>query len=405
MKSAPTPKRLAIKLKPAAERMVKKGHPWIFEDSIVKQSQEGAAGDLAIIYDHKKNKFLACGFYDPHSVIRIKLLQFRQAATIDATWFAKKLQAAYERRTSLLATATNSYRLVYGENDGLPSLIVDVYAEVMVIKLYSSIWLPYLELLQALLLDLSACKTVVLRLSRQVQQQKFSSDFQHLEDGICLYGNLEQEVVFFKEHGINFSANVIKGHKTGYFLDHRHNRLKVGHLAKNKRMLDIFSYAGGFSVHALARGAKEVWSLDISKKALEVAQQNAQLNAHQGQHHTLAMDAFEGLQQLIRTKEQFDIVVIDPPSFAKQAKELAGAKSSYQRLVQLGIQLVAPNGLLVMASCTARLPAADFFDLVEQTLKQSGRPFSIQEKTYHDSDHPIGFPEGAYLKCGYYQLD
>lgn len=397
-----TPKRLAVKLKPAAQRMVKKGHPWVFEGGITKLSAEGKAGDLAIIYDNKKNKFLACGLYDPHSPIRIKILQVHQPATIDATWLAQKIASAKAKRASLLATDTNSYRLLYGENDGLPSLVADVYATVLVIKLYSAIWLPYLEQLLPILQQESQCSVAVLRLSRSLAPL---AEKEGWTDGQILYGELEEEVVVFREHGILFSANVIHGHKTGYFLDHRHNRLKVGLLAKGKTLLDVFAYAGGFSVHALARGATAVSSLDISAQALAMAQANAALNSPTGTHEILAVDAFKGLENLLQQGKSYDIVVIDPPSFAKKESEVAGALHSYQRLAALGVRLVVPGGLLVLASCTARISAPLFFETVEPVLHHSGRTIQIQEKTYHDVDHPIGFSEGAYLKCGYYQID
>src|SRR5690606_21539908 len=183
---------------------------------------------------------------------------------------------------------TNSYRLVFGENDGFPGFITDVYAEVMVVKLYSAIWFPYLQDILELLIEVSGCKTVVLRLSRNLQAQNYFD----LKDGMVLYGTLKNEEVVFVEHGVLFTANVIKGHKTGYFLDHRENRRRVGELAKNKTVLDVFSYAGGFSVHALAGGAEGVTSVDISKQALELATSNAALNGFVDNHYTLAGDAF-----------------------------------------------------------------------------------------------------------------
>jgi 23S rRNA (cytosine1962-C5)-methyltransferase len=393
--------RIAVKLKPAAQRMIKKQHPWVFDGGITKQSIEGEAGDLAIIYDNKKNKFLACGLYDPYSPIRIKVLQYHKSATIDSDWFENKIKEAYVKRAPLLATDTNSYRLIYGENDGLPSLIADVYKDIVVVKLYSHIWFPYLEMMLPHLLTVSQCKTMVLRLSRNLQQSKENGG---LKDGQVLYGKLENEVVIFKEHGLDFAANVIHGHKTGYFLDHRHNRLKIGNMSKGKKVLDIFAYAGGFSVHALAKGASEVVSLDISAKALEMAEQNAALNPHSGQHRTMAVDAFKGLEQLSNDRELFDIVIIDPPSFAKKESELPGAKNSYKRLATMGVRLVKKGGLLVLASCTSRIKAEDFFETVESSLKSSGKNFQLLEKTFHDVDHPISFPEGAYLKCGYYLI-
>ncbi len=392
-------KRIAIKLKPAAERMVKKGHPWVFEEGIVKQSHRGEAGDIAIVFDNKSNKFLACGLYDPYSPIRIKMLQFHQSANIDEKWFATKINKAFEVRKPLFKTNTNSYRLIYGENDGLPGFICDVYSNIAVVKLYSGIWVPFLETILPIISSVTKCSSIVLRLSRNLQSAKYSLDY---FDGQTIVGK-EIETVVFKEHGLNFIANVKSGHKTGYFLDHRHNRRMVGEQSKGKKILDVFAYAGGFSVHALANGAKEVISLDVSKQALEMAKQNAKLNPHKGVHKTMATDAFEGINALIADKQFFDIVVIDPPSFAKKEKEISRALSSYKKLAILGARLVKRGGLLVLASCSSRVSADEFFKTNYNALSKN-KKLKLKAKTHHDIDHPINFPEGAYLKCGYYQL-
>ena len=166
----------------------------------------------------------------------------------------------------------------------------------------------------------------------------------------------------------------------------------------------MFSYAGGFSVHALANGAKEVTSLDISSQALEIAIQNGKLNEYTGKHFTLAGDAFKILDQLISEKKKFDVVIIDPPSFAKQQSEILLAKKKYAQLARLGEKLTAQEGLLVLASCSSRVTSTEFYDSNEQALMASNRLFFVVQKTQHDSDHPISFPEGAYLKCGYYRF-
>ena len=372
----------------------------MFEGSIVKQSAAGQAGDLAIIFDQKKDKLLAVGLYDPTSPIRIKLISFGKPATLGRDWFLEKTKAAYTLRQPLFETDTNSYRLIFGENDGLPGLIADAYADVLVVKLYSPIWLPYWEILYPILLEISACSTLVLRLSRLLQEDKNLA----YHDGQIIYGQLPSEEIIFKEHGLLFSANVIKGHKTGFFLDHRHNRKKVGELANGKSVLDIFAYAGGFSVHALAGGATSVTSLDISGQALEMAVKNVSLNHHTGEHKTMATDAFDGMAQLHRSGQTFDLVVVDPPSFAKKESEINGGLHSYARLAKLAVPLVAPNGILLMASCSSRISADLFFETIEKEITATGRPFELLEKTFHDVDHPIGFREGAYLKGGYFLL-
>lgn len=344
---------------------------------------------------------IGIGLYDASSPIRIKVIYSEgKPIQVDTSFFLRKIENAYQKRLPLLKTNTTSYRLIFGENDGFPSLIADVYDTVLVVKLYSEIWLPYLKIILESLVSVSGCETVVMRLSRGLQQ----SSAHNLKDGDVIYGTLENEVVQFVEHGVNFSANVIKGHKTGYFLDHRDNRRQVGVLSKNKTVLDVFSYAGGFSVHALANGAKEVTSLDISSQALEIAIQNGKLNEYTGKHFTLAGDAFKILDQLISEKKKFDVVIIDPPSFAKQQSEILLAKKKYAQLARLGEKLTAQEGLLVLASCSSRVTSTEFYDSNEQALMASNRLFFVVQKTQHDSDHPISFPEGAYLKCGYYRF-
>jgi 23S rRNA (cytosine1962-C5)-methyltransferase len=399
IKSEQKSKRLAVKLNAKGEQFVVKGHPWVFSNSIVKINDDAQTGDLAIVFSKNKNKLIGIGLYDANSPIRIKMLH-NGPATIDETFFKKKIEEAYKKRMPLFKTNTNSYRLIFGENDGFPGLIADVYAEVLVMKLYSEIWLPYLEEILPSLQEVSKAKTVVLRLSRSLK----NSELHNFKDGEVIYGKLNNEVVEFVEHDVKFSANVTKGHKTGYFLDHRANRKQVGAWSKGKIVLDVFSYAGGFSVHALYNGAKEVTSLDISKQALEIAVQNGKLNNYAGTHKTIAGDAFVEMEKLINNKQTFDVVVIDPPSFAKQASEISLAKKKYAQLAVLGVRLTSKKGLLVLASCSSRVVSQSFFNINTQSLNNEGRTYKTILTTQHDIDHPITFPEGAYLKCAYYRF-
>ncbi len=221
-------------------------------------------------------------------------------------------------------------------------------------------------------------------------------------DGQVINGDLESEDLTFKEHGVVFRANVIKGHKTGFFLDHRHNRVKVQELAKGKTILDVFSYAGGFAVHALVGGATAVTCLDQSAQALELAKENATLNNSTTQLKTIKGDAFTILNDLTNRGKRYDLVIIDPPAFAKAAKEVPLALNQYQRLATLGINLVTHGGILLLASCSSRVSADDFFENIEIGMRKSKRKFRLLEKTFHDVDHPVSFPEGAYLKSGYF---
>lgn len=390
---------LAVKLKPSAERLLLKSeHPWIFDHSIDKINKKGNAGDIAIVFRQKSNKILGVGLYDPDSPIIIKMLHYYSGLTIDQSFFKDRLEQAKRQRSSLVNSKTNSYRLLYGENDGLPGCIVDVYNQVAVVKLYSAIWFPYLKTIVECLSEVISCQAVVLRLSRNLQTSSSAS----FCDGQVIWGELKQEVVHFLEHGVHFSAHVIKGHKTGYFLDHRENRRRVGELSKGRTVLDVFAYAGGFSVHALVGGARFVTSVDISEQALELAKENATLNEFQGEHKTIAGDAFEILNQFQKEHKKFDIVIIDPPSFAKSAAETELALKKYQLLARMGAAITADNGYLILASCSSRVSSEDFFKTIDQELKKQKTNFQLIDKTFHDIDHPVKFKEGEYLKCAYY---
>ena len=394
-----TPDRLAVKLKAVAEISVKKGHPWIFSNSIERINKEGKAGDIAILFDQRRNKPFAIGLYDPYSPIRIKVIHNEGPAKIDTVFFEKKIQKAFSHRKPLLQKDVNAYRLLFGENDGMPGLIVDIYNKVGVIKVYSAIWLPYLEMLLAPIVKVSGVESLIMRWSRQLQ----ALDMPYTE-GAVIYGELKNSLVQFTEYGVHFETDVILGHKTGFFLDHRENRHKVGKLAKRKTVLDVFSYTGGFSTHALAGGATEVTSLDISSQALELAKHNANLNPHAGVHETIAGDAFEELQRLVHQKKKYDIVIIDPPSFAKNEKEIEVAKKKYAQLAEIGSALTRSNGTLLLASCSSRINQEEFLQTHSEAFKRSKVNYTLLETTAHAIDHPIGFKEGAYLKSAYYKI-
>lgn len=392
------PKTIAVKLKSVAEKLVKKGHPWVYSDSIVKIADNAVSGDVCVLFDDRKNTLYAVGLLDASSPIRIKIVD-RKPTKINRSFFQERLQEAFAKRSKLISASTNSYRLIYGENDFLPGMIVDVYASVAVLKIYSEAWIPYLEDIKNELALLPAIASIVLRCSRNVEKSKLGKGL----NGTILHGVLDNEEVIFMEHGVCFSANVIKGHKTGFFLDHRPNRKRIGELSKGKTVLDIFAYAGGFSIHALIGGAREVTSVDISEQALEIAKNNASLNAFKGKHHVLIGDAFDILQQLKKGGKQFDVVVIDPPSFAKSKEEVATALKKYVELAELGIHLVKNNGILLLASCSSRVSLDDFLACHQRAFKKTSTNFQQLEISQHDIDHPIVIPEAAYLKSIYYQ--
>jgi 23S rRNA (cytosine1962-C5)-methyltransferase len=234
-----------------------------------------------------------------------------------------------------------------------------------------------------------------------MQNPKF---LHQLEDGALIEGIPPQEPVLFLENGITFEADLVRGQKTGFFLDQRDNRARVEKIAQDKRVLNIFSYTGGFSIYAARGGAKEVVSVDISHPALDAAQRNFFHNQHHPnvtacRHIILAGDAFITLNEYAQKEELFDIVIIDPPSFAKRKTEINKALAAYQHLTRLGLAVLSQEGILVQASCSSRVPAANFFTSVQKAAQEAGRPLNEIERTGHALDHPIGFPEGEYLKC------
>lgn len=393
----PTTKRIALHVKPAAERAIKQGHPWLYDQGIIKQSHEGQAGDLAVVYDNK-NRFLAVGLYDPTSPIRVKILQAHKSADIGVEWFRDKLKMAIDLREPLRDSDTNGYRLVHGENDGLPALIVDRYDDTLVIKIYSTAWLPHLKSLLTALESVFLAERWVLRLARNVGQP-FG-----LKDGMILRGTPLTESLTFEENGLLFLADVVHGHKTGFFFDQRDNRALAGTLAKDRTVLDVFAYVGAFALYCAQGGAKSILGVDISDPALTTAKQIYALNADKGRigdvpFETMTGDAFKIMFGMVRQRRQYDMVIIDPPSFASSESDVVGALRAYSQLAEMGAQLLAPGGVFVMASCSSRVSAQEFFGTIIPSA-HSVRP-DLEEitQTEHALDHPIGFPEGAYLKC------
>lgn len=393
------PKTLAVKLNALAQKLVKQGHPWIFSDSIVKINKEGKTGDIAVLFDNHTDKVFAIGLYDEESPIRIKVLNNQGPSKLDFDFFKGKIEKAFALRQPLLQTETNTYRLIFGENDGFPGLITDIYAGMGVVKLYSGIWFPYLNDIVRAIAEISGVECLVLRMSRNLQKQE-----ERFKEGSVLYGELTNPEIEFKEYGVRFKTDVLRGHKTGFFLDHRENRRRIGEMANGKRVLDVFSYNGGFSVHALAGGAKEVTSLDFSKQALELALENGKLNNPSGKHIVLDGDAFVLLKELAEQKKKYDVVIIDPPSFAKSQREKEIALKKYAELARLGVALTEKRGLLLLASCSSRISSEEFLNVHTTEFNKLGISYKQEGFTQHDIDHPITFPEGAYLKSAYYRI-
>lgn len=403
----PADKRLAVRVTPDALRHIRSGHPWVFEESVTSISHEAEVGDISVIFDNDR-KFVALALYDPDSPIRFRILHVGKPTPIDADWWRSTVDAALAVRTPF-TTAPDADRLAYrvlnGENDGVSGLVVDRYADVLVIKLYSAVWFPHLVLMVNALLDLTGCNGVVLRLARNLQTRETFG----LGDGDVIAGVMPDGPVRFVEAGLEFDADVRAGQKTGHFLDQRANRVRVGAMSAGRDVLDVFASTGGFSVHAAAGGARSVHAVDLSAPTLAAAEHNMSINDHLDAVRACAFtadvgDAFEVMVQLARAGRDFDLVVIDPPSFAQRQANVDGALRAYTRLTHLGLRLVRPGGTLMQASCSSRVTAEQFFDTVVDAAEIAQRPLTEMVRTGHDIDHPVTFREGSYLKAGFWTV-
>jgi len=409
-KNAPVPNtsiapRLRLRLSATAETIVRSGHPWVFADSIREQNRAGQTGELAVIYD-RNDKFLAVGLFDSDSPIRVRVLHAGKPQTIDLAWWNARLEKALAVRRDLFDVQTNGFRLIHGESDGWPGLVLDRYDTTLVLKLYTAAWLPRLEQILVLFKEKIPCERIVLRLSRNIQAEaerrapaRRDGEIIHLQRAELVLG----APVVFSENGIRFEADVLRGQKTGFFLDQRENRREVEALSRERRVLNAFSFSGGFSVYAARGGAKSVTDLDISAHALESAKRNFALNKNfpgvaACRHETVQADAFKWIES---DAGKFDLIVLDPPSLAKRESERATAIRAYEKLNSLGIARLSRDGILVAGSCSAHVSAAEFFDAVRRAAMKSGRKFTELKTLQHPPDHPAGFKEAEYLKVIY----
>lgn len=401
---APAAKRISLRVVPQAERSIRNGHPWLYSNSIEEQGHEGAPGDVGVVFDRKR-RFLAIGLYDPTSPIRLRVLHHGDPIKIDDAFFASRLAAAAEKRKVFADPArplTDGYRLVNGESDGFPGLVVDRYADTLVAKLYTPAWIPHLASIVAGLRAVRPHERLVLRLNRAMQK---TPDFLHgLKDGQILHGPELSGPVVFSENGLRFEAEPVVGQKTGFFLDQRDNRARVEAISRDQDVLNVFSYTGGFTVYAARGGALSVTSVDISSPAMDATDRNLALNKSDRnvarcRHDAVVQDAFAALEEMASQERRFGVVILDPPMFAQSSAQVGAALSNYQRLTRLGLELLEPGGTLVQASCSNRVPAETFFQAVEDAARAFRRPLTEIRCTGHAADHPVAFEGGSYLKC------
>jgi 23S rRNA (cytosine1962-C5)-methyltransferase len=389
---------LKLRVSQKVETILRSGHPWIFSDSIRNQSRPGTVGDLAIIYD-RKDRFLGMGLFDPDGPISVRMLHTGKPQKVDRAWWQQHLTATLNRRRNLFDAQTNGYRLCNGESDGWPGLVLDRYDSTVVLKIYTTVWLSRLNEIVDLIAEQVSHERLILRLSRNIQDKA-----QPFTEGQILRGPPLLEPGVFLESGIRFEVDGVRGQKTGFYLDQRENRRIVESLSHGRRVLNAFSFSGGFSLYAARGGAVSVTDLDISQHALDAANRNFDLNRHDpviGRclHESVKADVFDWLGSTAAAPRSFDLIILDPPSLARRETERPQAIVAYGRLARHAIELLRPKGILVACSCSAHVSVEEFLGSVRKAAAQSGRSFTELQTTGHAADHPATFPEANYLKA------
>ena len=386
---------IKIKISKTLESKIRKGYPWIFKYQLQNDLPDKSNGGLAVIYDHK-NRFLAIGLWEPDSDLCFRVLNLLETVEIDTPFFLKRFQQALLLRKGLEKQGTTGYRVLNGENDGFPGLVLDRYDKTWVLKIYAKSWFPYLERMLEIILIEESVDQVVLRLARNTEDPS-----SHFFDGKILYGPDPIVPVQFCENGLKFHVDVVNGQKTGFFLDQRENRLQIKKISSGLSVLNVFSYTGGFSIYAVSGGCRSLVEIDSNSIALNSSLKNLKLNYPNEQNFEYSQiegDAFQKLHELKLQNRQFDLVILDPPAFARKKKHRPQALEAYSRLAELGVQLVVPGGRLFSASCSAHISAKEFYKAVNYGVEFANKRIQEITKTRHALDHPVKFKELEYLK-------
>lgn len=381
-------------LKPGKEESLKRFHPWVFSGAIARVEGEPEEGEVVDVYTSKK-EFIACGHFQIGS-IAVRVLSFRQEP-IDHAFWVRRLQVAKDLRCALGVLGNpqnNTYRLVHGEGDNLPGLIIDVYDHTAVMQAHSA----------GMHLDRMAVTEALEEVMGDVIQHiyyksettlPFKADLLATENGFLKGGSPENVAM---ENGLKFHVDWLKGQKTGFFVDQRENRALLERYAKGRNVLNMFCYTGGFSFYAMRGGANLVHSVDSSAKAIDLTNENVSLNfPGDTRHQAFAEDAFKFLD---RMGDQYDLIILDPPAFAKHRDALRNALRGYTKLNAKAFEKIRPGGILFTFSCSQVVNKQDFRNAVFTAAAQSGRSVRILHQLTQPGDHPVNIyhPEGEYLK-------
>ncbi len=392
---------IRIRILPEAERAIRRRSPWLFDHGIKDVSGDGPPGALAALYGRGR-EFVAVGLYDPNSPLRVRVLRHFKPAIIDRGWFAGlACKAAERRRKAGFGGETTGFRLVNGESEGFPGLVLDLFGRVAVLKVYTAAWMPWLSTVAPVLFEASGAAAMVFRSSRSAMEAFAAHG---LADGCALMGDWDGGSAEFAERGMRFLAHPGRGQKTGFYLDQRDNRGRTESLAAGKRVLDAFSFSGGFSVAAARGGAVEVLSLDSDAHALESVAEHFRLNRHfpgvaACRHRAMRCDVFEALPALARDGERFGLVVVDPPNLAPQERNRPAALSAFRMLAGAAAAVAEEGGTVAVASCSSHVREDEFLAAVRAGFASAGRRTAEECLTGLPADHPASFAEAKYLRC------
>ena len=383
-----------VYLKPGKEESLKRFHPWVFSGAIARVEGEPEEGEIVDVYTSKK-EFIACGHFQIGS-IAVRVLSFVQE-TIDHEFWVRKLAVAKDLRVALGLIGNpqnNTYRLVHGEGDNLPGLIIDVYDHTAVMQAHSAGMHVYrMEIADALSEVMGDVIENIYYKSETTLP--FKADLLSTENGFIKGGSPENVAM---ENGLKFHVDWLKGQKTGFFVDQRENRHLLERYAKGRNVLNMFCYTGGFSFYAMRGGANLVHSVDSSAKAIDLTNENVELNfPGDARHKAYAEDAFKYLD---RMGDQYDLIILDPPAFAKHRDALRNALRGYTKLNAKAFEKIRPGGILFTFSCSQVVNKENFRNAVFTAAAQSGRSVRILHQLTQPGDHPVNIyhPEGEYLK-------
>jgi 23S rRNA (cytosine1962-C5)-methyltransferase len=382
-------------LKPGREKSLLRRHPWIFSGAIHHVDEEPISGATVDLLSFNQ-QLLARASYSPHSQIRARVWTFEDES-VDKDFFRRRIRASIVTRQKLnVESQTNAYRLIYAESDGIPGLIVDRYDNVLILQSLTAGSEFWKETIADLLPEETGLSMIYERSDTDVRE------LEGLESHVGpLRGRIPDSQITIRENGLKLKVNVVEGHKTGFYLDQRKNRLRVRELAKDKDVLDCFCYTGGFTVNVLAGGARSVLSVDSSGDALALAKENIVLNnLPAAKANLIEGDVFQLLRKFRDENRSFDMIILDPPKFAPTAAQAERAARGYKDINLLAFKLLRPGGTLVTFSCSGGIDAGLFQKIIAGSALDAGVDAQIVEHLSQGPDHPVllHFPEGAYLK-------